>query len=238
MGARLGRWAVLGGAVLALCAARADARREFADAFDADISSKTWRCETLRGRRWRVEAGELVSQPVVDRKGLGDPGNVLLDVVTRRKDFQDFELLCDIRFDTQGSHKDHRVIYFRTAEAGAAEPVGYEVHIAVWLPFPDPGHYLKFRRRNADGSVTSLTPFVEYPWVLERWYRVRLAAAGHKFNLKIWPREENEPDAWTLTASDPAALYEKGGVGFGNYWGAVTRVDNVRVIPLDGGPRP
>lgn len=219
-------------ALLLVLFASKSAAAVFEDAFEGPLSTAAWRADPIWGKAWRTGGGFLLSEAVENRAGMGDARDKLLDVLTRREDFGDADLSFDIRFDNQGIHKDHRLVYVRASPPGpgAAEPSGVELLISVWMPYPDPGHYVSFRRRSAGGSVAALTPLTRCSLSPGRWYSVRLRAVGGDFRVRIWPREEPEPAGWTLSARDPSAP-RRGAVGFGSYWAAATAVDNVRVAP-------
>ena len=84
---------------------------------------------------------------------------------------------------------------------------------------------------------------IEYPWKPGVWYRMKITATfkGGKGIIKgkVWPRDEKEPDAWTLEAEDPIPNTEGAPLiyGFANGTidaatpGAEIFYDNVKVTP-------
>ena len=73
---------------------------------------------------------------------------------------------------------------------------------------------------------------IEYPWTLNQWYSLKLEANGNEFKLKVWPKGSPEPDDWMVEGVDTEYSYSSGKLGFGNYWGGLTDVDNVMVNSL------
>ncbi|HUG91374.1 MAG TPA: PQQ-binding-like beta-propeller repeat protein [Planctomycetaceae bacterium] len=49
---------------------------------------------------------------------------------------------------------------------------------------------------------------LDFPWEADTWYRMKLRASVENGQAvlrgKVWPRDEDEPEQWTLEASDPA----------------------------------
>jgi hypothetical protein len=84
---------------------------------------------------------------------------------------------------------------------------------------------------------------IKYPWKPGVWYRMRITATvqGGKGIIKgkVWPRDEKEPDAWTLEAEDPVPNTEGAPLiyGFANGTidaatpGAEIFYDNVKITP-------
>ncbi len=84
---------------------------------------------------------------------------------------------------------------------------------------------------------------LSYPWKPGVWYRMKITATvkGGKGIIKgkVWPRDEKEPDAWTLEAEDPIPNTDGAPLiyGFANGTinaaapGAEIFYDNVKVTP-------
>jgi hypothetical protein len=51
---------------------------------------------------------------------------------------------------------------------------------------------------------------IDYPWETGRWYRMKLRVDADEERAtirgKVWPRDEQEPEAWTLTVEDPLPI--------------------------------
>jgi outer membrane protein assembly factor BamB len=45
---------------------------------------------------------------------------------------------------------------------------------------------------------------VEFPWDPDTWYAVKLSVAEGVVRGKVWPRGEDEPDAWSIEMTDPS----------------------------------
>ena len=73
---------------------------------------------------------------------------------------------------------------------------------------------------------------VEYTWDPDRWYtvkfRVDLEDNQARVRVKVWPRDETEPESWMLDALDPQPNLE-GSAGLYAYSMAPVYYDNVRV---------
>lgn len=67
------------------------------------------------------------------------------------------------------------------------------------------------------------------------WYTLKLKASNEgstaKLQGKVWPREEKEPDAWTIELTDLAPNKEGAPGLFGNATNAEIYIDNVSVTP-------
>ena len=75
------------------------------------------------------------------------------------------------------------------------------------------------------------------------WYRLRITATvqGGKGIIKgkVWPRDEKEPDAWTLEAEDPIPNTEGAPLVYGYANGTINAqspgaeifYDNVKITP-------
>ncbi len=84
---------------------------------------------------------------------------------------------------------------------------------------------------------------VDFPWKPDVWYTMKLTVtvkdSKAEVRGKVWPREEKEPEKWTIELIDPLPEKEGSPFLFGNATGAVdaknpgTTVyyDNVRITP-------
>ena len=199
----------------------------FSDDFEAGLDPAVWYREVLANGLWihATEAGNgyIVSPPA----NVWNWNNRFDDVLTHRDDFTDFTFTWDMRFHNQSWHQDYRDIYFRSDDA--YNPHGYIVQVGVWIP-TIPDNVLQIYRHNPDGTAVLLhAAYVSYPWTLHEWYSFKLAVSGSQFNLKVWKRSDPEPTDWTIEAVDPDGMYGSGRIGFGDYWNAITDVDNVVV---------
>jgi len=74
---------------------------------------------------------------------------------------------------------------------------------------------------------------IEHPWKPNTWYTMKLQASveGDKAILKgkVWPRDEAEPEAWTITAEDPAPNLQGSPGLYGNAKDAEIYLDNITV---------
>jgi outer membrane protein assembly factor BamB len=84
---------------------------------------------------------------------------------------------------------------------------------------------------------------VDFPWKPDAWYRMKLTVdlqgeAKALIRGKVWPRDQEEPAAWSIEFDDPTANRE-GSPGIYGYatgilpeqTGAVIYYDNIRVTP-------
>ena len=73
---------------------------------------------------------------------------------------------------------------------------------------------------------------VDYGFEMDRWYTMKLEvdATGDMATIrgKVWPREDSEPEAWTVTAEDPHPI-RSGSPGLLGYSPAVVAYDNVKI---------
>lgn len=205
----------------------------FSDDFEAGIDPAKWSLETINGATWTPDVLDGSGVIRAQEPSPWDRNNRMLDIHTRKTDFEDFIATWDMFFSNSSWHRDWRSIYFRAAEA-SPRVHGYFVQIGVWVP-TIPDHYLALWRLDPDGTAVPLNdpPYISYPWEIDTWYSFKLEVVGYDFRLKVWKRSEAEPEEWTLEASDPDRVFAQGGIGFGNYWAAGTYVDNVDVVNLD-----
>jgi hypothetical protein len=72
----------------------------------------------------------------------------------------------------------------------------------------------------------------DFAWETGRWYRMKLRVdvGANKATIrgKVWPRDESEPESWTLTAEDPLPI-AAGSPGLVGYSPVELYYDNVKV---------
>jgi len=77
---------------------------------------------------------------------------------------------------------------------------------------------------------------IDFSWEPDRWYRVKFRVDledGKAYpRVKVWPRDEAEPDAWLLEGEDPQPNLE-GSAGIYAYSQAPVYFDNVRIYRED-----
>lgn len=85
--------------------------------------------------------------------------------------------------------------------------------------------------------ATHFSVTVPFAWEAGRWYRMRFEAGrqGEDAVLrgKVWPRDEPEPEAWTITGVHPGGNLQGSPGFFGNAKDSEIAIDNVRVESLD-----
>ena len=86
---------------------------------------------------------------------------------------------------------------------------------------------------------TRFSKSVPYAWVPNKWYSLKFQAvtAGSTTLLKgkVWPRDEKEPDDWTIEAVDETGNMNGSPGLFGNANEAEILYDNISVTP-NGAP--
>ena len=123
-----------------------------------------------------------------------------------------------IEADVKGSIKDDKMPDIGLIAQGYTldlKGADQELQIRTWVP----------QERMAES--------VAFPWKPDTWYRMKLRAEinGDEAVLKAkaWPRDEQEPSAWTVQATD-AAPNRSGSPGlFGNAKDAELFLDNIEV---------
>ncbi|MEM8910804.1 MAG: PQQ-binding-like beta-propeller repeat protein [Planctomycetota bacterium] len=78
---------------------------------------------------------------------------------------------------------------------------------------------------------------VDFPWEEDRWYRMKLRAEIESssdgpvavLHGKVWPRDEEEPDDWTVTARDASPNLAASPGLYGNAKVAELAIDNLEV---------
>lgn len=82
---------------------------------------------------------------------------------------------------------------------------------------------------------------VEFPWQEDKWYRMKFRvdlesegpAAVAVLRGKVWPRDEEEPKEWTVTARDESPNLNGSPGLYGNAKVAELYLDNLEVVPND-----
>ncbi|MCO8122848.1 PQQ-binding-like beta-propeller repeat protein [Stieleria sp. TO1_6] len=80
---------------------------------------------------------------------------------------------------------------------------------------------------------------VEFPWQEDKWYRMKFRvdleseppATVAVLRGKVWPRDEEEPKEWTITARDEAPNLNSSPGLYGNAKVAELYLDNIEVVP-------
>lgn len=78
---------------------------------------------------------------------------------------------------------------------------------------------------------------VDFPWKADQWYRMKLRAQIKQTDSgpfavlkgKVWPRDEAEPDQWTITATDESPNLTASPGLYGNAKVAELTIDNLEV---------
>ena len=88
--------------------------------------------------------------------------------------------------------------------------------------------------RNDDGSSKCKFPFT---WEADKWYTMKLKVSNEgdvaKLQGKVWPKDEDEPQEWTIECEDPSPQ-KFGAPGFyGDANFAEIYIDNIKVTPND-----
>ena len=80
---------------------------------------------------------------------------------------------------------------------------------------------------------------IAFPWQPDVWYRLKLTTDGKgTIHGKAWPRDQKEPEAWTLEVTDPRPITEGAPTVYGYVTGNFNDLpgteiyyDNLRVTP-------
>lgn len=80
---------------------------------------------------------------------------------------------------------------------------------------------------------------LDYPWQPDRWYRMKLRyelesegpAATAVLRGKVWPRDQDEPEDWTMTARDESPNRSASPGLYGNAKLTELYIDNIEVTP-------
>ncbi len=204
----------------------------FRDTFDSAIDPMNWQSENIDGGSWIYQQengnGFAHSYPLI-----WCDDNRYLDMLTQRDDFSDFLMTVDMRFINGGNNQDWRKIYFR----GDYSYNVYGYYLVLGLNVASTNsYYVSISRIDRTGSFKQFINSRDYSWDLNRWYTFKLSVLGNEFKAKWWLKGTQEPNTWFLEAVDEENMFTHGNVGFGNYWFAVTDVDNVTIC--DSGPCP
>ena len=74
---------------------------------------------------------------------------------------------------------------------------------------------------------------IDFPWQPNTWYVMKLQASNEEGKAvlrgKVWPRGEDEPDQWTITAIDEVPNVAGSPGLFGNAKDAEIHLDNITV---------
>jgi hypothetical protein len=89
--------------------------------------------------------------------------------------------------------------------------------------------------------VMRMAKEVEFPWQPDRWYRMKFRAEVEgvegrqqaRLRGKVWPREEREPEAWTIEVVDHSPNMNGSPGLYGNAKNAELYLDNLTVTPND-----
>ncbi len=85
--------------------------------------------------------------------------------------------------------------------------------------------------------ATHFSVTIPFTWEAGRWYRMRFEATHEGPDAvlrgKVWPRDEAEPEEWTISGTHEAGNLQGSPGFFGNAKESEIAIDNVRVEPLD-----
>jgi outer membrane protein assembly factor BamB len=85
------------------------------------------------------------------------------------------------------------------------------------------------------GPQLRMATTIDFPWKAGTWYVMKLKAANEDGKAvlrgKVWPRGEDEPADWTITASDESPNVAGSPGLFGNAKDAEIHLDNITVVP-------
>jgi len=89
---------------------------------------------------------------------------------------------------------------------------------------------LEVRSWTAEMRMAQHLPF---EWEMDRWYRMKLRVEYSDdmaiVRGKVWPRGEEEPESWTITAEDPHPI-RTGSPGLLGYSPTELYYDNIKVM--------
>lgn len=202
----------------------------FEDNFDSGIDTDVWYLETAGNVQWTPateEGNGYISSP---SQSPYDWSNRYTDILTHRDNFDDFEMTLDLRMHTESWHKDQRFIYIRSDDN--SYPYGYNIYFSSDKPTQTPPNFITIYKTLSDYTPIYLSPVIEFNWILGEWYTFRVLVSGTQIKVKVWLKNEFEPADWTVEGNDFENLYISGRIGFGDYWGSITDVDNVRISSL------
>lgn len=84
-----------------------------------------------------------------------------------------------------------------------------------------------------DAQLERFSKTIEFKWEPSKWYTMKFEASVKDDKAivrgKVWPRDEQEPDKWTLEAVDDLPVYAAAPGMFGNASNAEITIDNIKV---------
>jgi hypothetical protein len=90
----------------------------------------------------------------------------------------------------------------------------------------------KLQIRSWDAQLR-MASTVDFPWKPDTWYTIKLQATVvdgvAELKGKVWPRDEAEPDDWSIEAADKSPNLSGSPGLFGNAKDAEIMIDNVKV---------
>jgi outer membrane protein assembly factor BamB len=96
------------------------------------------------------------------------------------------------------------------------------------------GEHQKLEIRTWDPQLR-MAQSVPFPWQADRWYTIKLRASVEDGKAvlrgKAWPRDEDEPQDWTVVATDESPVTAGSPGLFGNAKDAEIFLDNIHVTP-------
>ncbi|MBD3676141.1 MAG: PQQ-like beta-propeller repeat protein [Planctomycetaceae bacterium] len=185
------------------------------------LSSYEWKTEPGKGIVFTAKRGERE-----------DTGNIVMMKITTipkgtrsqgwmgHTDFENYTIQADVMgAEKDGKLPDAGVIAqrYRLEMLGASQ----ELKLYSWI-----AHEEKYIKK-------------AFPWKADVWYTIKLSASHEErdgesvaiLKGKVWPRDEEEPEEWTITWEDVPAN-ETGSPGlFGNATDAEVFYDNIIVTP-------
>lgn len=169
---------------------------------------------------WTVE--ELEGEKVL-RKG---PSAIKIDrhiTFLGRPDHHDYTISADVMGTTDGRQRP---------DMGLINS-GYTAELQ-WQgsrPGQTPGPKLEIRSWQAGLRMARTA---DYDWQPGVWYRMALTVTQREddalIRAKVWPRDEPEPEAWTLEVEDPLPI-RSGSAGLSAYSPVDVYWDNIEVTP-------
>ena len=203
----------------------------FEDDFDSGIDTNVWDLENVGNSQWTPATeggnGYIFSPPQSPYVWT----NRYTDILTHYDNFEDFEMTFELRMQNDGYHQDQRIIHIRS-DNNYAFPLGYHIFFASYKPTGAPPNFIRIQKILSDYSAVRISPNLEFDWMLGQWYSFRVLVSGTQIKVKVWLKDETEPAAWTVEGDDPDNTYTSGRIGFGDYWGSITDVDNVRISSI------
>ena len=186
--------------------------REDFERYDTDSVPDGWSAARGRFKVVEGENGKLLMKPSGNPRSwrttvyVGDPGQRGYEVEADMMSTEQRRRMADMGLVS------HR---YTLAVMGNAQ----SVMIRTWL-----------------SELERFSKEIPFEWDPDRWYRVKLRVepsdnAATTVRGKIWPRDEEEPDAWTIEAVDNLG-HDHGSPGIYGYSSADIYYDNLQVRPL------